>query len=434
MRKVLIVAHLGRAAPRIPGLAKYLPEFGWEPIILMASPSGNQEFSWETYEFLRKYKIIEVPYVDSQLRFSNFFKKSVGYNPEKGLRRQADKIYGANSRKTRLMGALLKHFKEVFYYPDQDRAFQRPATEIGNKFLDKEPVDALISSSSPVTSHIIAKKLKESHKIPWIADLRDLWSQNHNYPYGSLRRLVDRRLELRTLSSADSLVTVSEQWVENLKTLHGAQSVHAIPNGYDPDEVSSGNNRLTDKFTITYTGQIYPEKQDPSKILLALKEMVDEDTINPNDVQLRFFGYEEAWLTKEAEKYGLSKIVSQYGVVPRKVALEKQRESHLLLLLNFEDPAEKGWHSLKIFQYLAVKRPIIVTGGIEDDVKEQLLNETNAGVYTKSIREIKDALAKAYSQYKQKGQTNYEGIEEAVDKYSHREMAKKFANILDQHT
>lgn len=41
MKKVLIVANLFHASPRIPGLAKYLPEFGWQPIILTTPIDEN---------------------------------------------------------------------------------------------------------------------------------------------------------------------------------------------------------------------------------------------------------------------------------------------------------------------------------------------------------------------------------------------------------
>jgi len=36
-----------------------------------------------------------------------------------------------------------------------------------------------ISSSPPVSTHLIASQLSKEQPIPWIADLRDLWTQNH---------------------------------------------------------------------------------------------------------------------------------------------------------------------------------------------------------------------------------------------------------------
>ena len=115
----------------------------------------------------------------------------------------------------------------------------------------------------------------------------------------------------------------------------------------------------------------------------------------------------------------------------REIAFEKQRESQLLLLLNWEDQQEKGVYPLKVFEYLSAQRPILATGGSGDDVVEELLTETNAGRYASSVEDIKSGLSDLYTEYKLKGKTSYNGDVEKINKYSHREMARKFAEVLD---
>ncbi|MBI2938162.1 MAG: glycosyltransferase [Thaumarchaeota archaeon] len=432
MRKVLIVTHLVRASPRIAGLAKYLPEFGWEPIVLTAPLDMGHGLGYSNRDTpAPKYRIVQIPYADSVSRLTGFLKKSSGFEAEDGVSRQSDKRFGSKSVKSRLVSFALKRFKEVVYYPDQDISMKKPVTKAGKQILQQEPVEVIISSSSPVTSHIIAKDLKKHHNLPWVADLRDLWSQNHNYPYGRLRRMVDRRLERRSLSTADALVTVSEPLVEQLKQIHKDKAIYPIYNGFDPDEFVAAKS-LTAKFTVTYTGQIYPNKQDPVKLLKALKNVIADHAINPEDIEVRFYGYEEAWLTREIEAYGLTQVVKQYGQIPRKEAREKQRETQVLLLMNFEDPAErKAYISMKIFEYLAAKRPILLTGGLDGDPKEEMLKQTNSGVYTRETQEIEQALKTYYNEYKKKGNVTYTGNEQEINKYSYREMAKKFADILN---
>ncbi|MCL5318524.1 MAG: glycosyltransferase [Thaumarchaeota archaeon] len=430
MRKVLIVTHLVRASPRITGLAKYLPEFGWEPIVLTAPLHLGHSLGHGKDATSTTYRTIIVEYVDSVDCLSSFLKRRSGFEAGEGVRRQSEKRYGSRSVKSMLVGFALRLFKEIFYYPDQDKSLKNPAITSGRQLLEKEPVDAIISSSSPVTSHLIAKNLKAQQDLPWVADLRDLWSQNHNYSYTGLRKMLDRRLEKKTLRAADALVTVAEPLVEKLKTLHKEKQVYSVPNGFDPEEVNPGR-KLTAKFTITYTGQIYRGKQDPLKILNALKKLIDEGTIDPSNVEVRFYGYEEVWLAAAIKDIRLAGIVKQFGEIPRKEALEKQQESQVLLLLNFEDPSEKGTVTMKIFEYLAAKRPIIVTGGFDEDVKEQMLSETKAGIYTKDEQSIEKTLKNMYTEYKAKGKVSYRGKEEKINQYSHREMAKKFAKILD---
>ena len=83
-----------------------------------------------------------------------------------------------------------------------------------------------------------------------------------------------------------------------------------------------------------------------------------------------------------------------------------------------------------LFEYLAARRPILAIGGPEG-VVSQLLRETGAGVHVNSMDDIKQFLRSCYKEYQATGQVIYCGIEERVAKYSHREMAKKFAEILN---
>lgn len=361
-------------------------------------------------DFRKKNQVIETHNYTS--------KKTVGLGARKRLGRWKP-----------LLRFVYRRYSEIVHYPDKEKGWISFALNAGEKLLENEAVDAMISSYSPATCHIIAQKLKEKHKIPWVADFRDLWTQNHNYPYSPLRKFFEKRLELRTLSTADALVTTSTFWAEKLKTLHG-KAAYTITNGFDPETIAKGKVQLTKKFTITYTGQIYTGKQDPSKLLAALKTLISEGTIDPKNVEVRFYGTETELLKRETERYGLSDVVRQYGIIPRTASFEKQRESQLLLLLNWEDPLEKGTYTGKVFEYLAAQRPILVTGGFGNDVIEELLAETNSGVYCSTVEEIKKAARELYLEYKTKGKVAYHGMVEKIDKYSYREMAKNFAEIL----
>lgn len=430
MRKVLIISDLVHATPRIPGVAKYLPEFGWQPIILTTPSHIGISHKINIEYLLKRDRVIVVKYHDFLNDFFDKIKIIFGFNPKKSIRRQADKQFGVGSSKASMIRSILMIVKEIAYYPDQFRDWKKPAVKIGNNLIRSENIDAIISSSSPVTSHIIAKELKKQHNIPWIADLRDLWSQNHNYQYSPLRKILDRKLEIQTFSHANALVTVSPRWKERLEWLHKDKISYTITNGYNPEELNIAQTKLTSKFTITYTGQIYIGKQNPSILFVALKELIDDNVINPLEIRVRFFGYLEPWLTNEIKKYGLQDIVKQYARVSKKVALEKQRESQILLLLNWVDYNEKGWYPLKIFEYLAAKRPILSIGGSGNDVVQRLLDETGSGYYS-SREDIKRILKEIYSQYKLKGEVKYNAKPEIVSRYSFREKAKIFAQILD---
>ena len=420
MKKVLIIAHLRHASPRIPGLAKYLPEFGWQPVILTAPVSEKSAL---------QCRVIETGYHD----ILGFWKRLFGFNPTEDRRREVKKRLGVTSKKS-FLDSLLTFAGTIINYPDSEKGWKPFAVKAGSELLQNEDIDAIISSSSPVTSHLIAKELKIKHRIPWVADFRDPWSQNHYYPYGCLRKLFDKRLELKTLSVANALVTVSKPWAKQLSILHKGKVTYTITNGFDPEELSEKEADLTSNFTITYTGRIYTGKQEPSKLFVVLRDLISDGTMDPNDVEVRFYGPENELLAKEIEIYGLPDIAKQCGMVTRETSFEKQRESQLLLLLNWEDKQEKGVYPGKVFEYLAARRPILATGGFSNDVVERLLDETKAGTYCKTAENIKGILKELYSEYTLTGKISYNGNIEKINKYSYREMAKKFAEVLDDLT
>jgi hypothetical protein len=426
MNKVLIVTYHFPPRPTVGGLrplglARYLPEFGWQAVILTAALPGRPD---------PKFEVVETPRRDSAvLRLGS---RLFGLNTEQPLMAQTAQL--KNKLRIRSerspLDVLLTAVGEVTAYPDPQKGWRAYAVEAGGNILRQQHVKAIISTSPPATGHIVARILKDEFKVPWIADFRDLWTQNYYYPYGRLRRMRERRLELRTLAAADALVTVSQPAADDLGSLHRQKPVHGIPNGFDPGEVNAAPSKLTDKFTITYTGNLYPGKQSPEPLFVALRDLISAGSIDAKDMEVRFYGPQAGWIDRQAERYGLTDVVKQFGTVPREIALNKQRESQLLLLLKWNDTRQRGAYLAKIFEYLAARRPVLAVGGFPD-VVDELLNDTRAGVSGQTGEEIKALLLPLYQEYKSGGTVTYRGDEAEIDKYSHREMARKFASILD---
>ena len=418
MNKVLIIARY--FGTRIPGLIKYLPEFGWQPVLLTTDMPVDNPLP-------PGLSAIETPYRDA----SGFWKKLSRQKADLNSKSRLENHFTTTSGKS-LVDRILSLGGEVINYPDSYKGWKSLAIRAGNDLFSRENINAILSSSSPVTGHLIARELKNRYQVPWIADLRDLWSQNHNYYYSPLRKMFDRRLERKTLSATDALVTVSRPWADRLGTLHKDKAIHAITNGFDPEKANITPSGLTSKFTITYTGTIYGRSHDPAKLLISLSSLVSERVMDPDDVEVRFYGARLAWLDKEISKYGLSGVVKQYGTVPQQVAIEKQKESQLLWLMDWDDPAENGWYPLKIFEYMGSGRPILATGGVAGNVVDVLLEKTKGGIHAITTDSIKDSLRNLYQEYKLKGEIPYHGLREEIDRYTHRKMTGKFVAILDR--
>ena len=420
-KRVLVVTYCFPPRPsvgslRLRGLAKYLPEFGWDPVILTPVLPGELD---------QRFQVVQTPFPGDVV---TRLKKRLHLSPDKRLSEQPRiPLAIREGKSTRRIWTFVR---ALITYPDECKDWYHYGVETGHKLLREKQFDALLSSSPPVTAHLIAKELKIRNSIPWIADFRDLWTLNHYYPHGPLRKWFDTRLELKTISWADALVTVSEPLADKQGSLHRGKPVFAIPNGFDLDEVTQLQTPLTKEFTITYAGTLYYNKQNPTPLLRALRELIVEGLINPDITRVRFFGPPEYWLEREIIKHNLGEIVKQYGTVPRDVALARQRESQILLLLNWDDPGEVGTYTGKLFEYLAAIRPILAIGGPKGVVSE-LLEETGAGVHVNSLDDLKVLLKSWYREYQLSGEVGYNADWNMVQKYSHREMARKFAEVLD---
>ncbi len=421
MKKVLLVAHYFPphtyvGAQRPYRLAKYFPKYGWEPIVLTVKRSDIPP---------EGIKLVETPHKD----IKGVLKSKFGLNPDKGTHHQLGLTLSKNDNFTNWKSKIIKLVNEVVCYPDSEKGWYQFAIKFASKFLLKERVDAIISTSSPVTSHLIARKLKQKHKIPWIADLRDPWMQNPYHNKYPIIKYFERRLELRTLSDADVIVTVTDPWIRLFQKLHMKKRIVCVTNGFDKDDFPKIPTKLTRKFTLTYTGSLYNGKRDPTLLFEVIEQLIIEKRINKDLIEIRLFSQKEAWLMEEVNKYNLSGVVNYYGQIPREEALKKQRESQLLLLLLWDNKNEEGFCPAKVYEYLGAGRPIIAIGG-KEHVTRDLLEKTNAGKYTWNADTLKNVLLNYYMEFVESGEVKCHG-NNCIENFEYRSIAKKYSEILN---
>jgi len=421
MRNVLIICYefsdLNQTgALRVNGLAKFLPNFGWKPVILTAT-SNTKTAS--------KIEVIEADCEDLATRW----KRRLAINTKKSIKEQFN--IKTSKKQNNSLDKLLIYWQDIFAYPDQFSGWRDSAAKLLDELISGKHFDAMISSVPPWTGHLIACDIKKKYNIPWIADFRDLWSQNTAaYEHTRFRRIFDKRLEKKTLYFADTITTVSQPHAEILKQLHAGKKVCSIPNGFDPSQKNPGTP-LSEKFTITHTGFLYGGIRHPEPLFKAIRNLISGGLIDPKDLSIEFYGVKEDWLEEDARKYGLETIVKSYGVVSRKTCIEKQRQSHMLLHLSLGNAKEKGHYSAKVFDYLAAERPILSIG-LPGDVADDLINKTRSGFHGAKTEDLMRVIHNAYNEYKSKMHPSYNGIPSEIDKYSHVEMARKFSLVLDK--
>ncbi len=414
------------AAVRPEGLANYLPSYGWNPIFLTPylpeDPDPRYTVIQTEYDNILAYwfKKLHIPINKAKMNENG---------PNRDSKERLMKIYNSE-----LIPPFLKKVvffpAEFFVYPDLHVGWYEHAVRVGQAIIEEYKIDAIISTSPPNTSHLIAEKLSKYKNIPWVADYRDLWTQNHYREYTQIRNYFESRREIEVIKKANALTTVSEPLAKTLKTLHKRKKIYSIPNGFDI-QLLNHKTKPVNTFRIAYTGEMYYGKRDPRDFLRLMSDLMNDTKIKKADVAIDFFGGDNEWLQKVIHNYALEDVVTLHGRVPRDIAIEEQRQAQILLLLTWNDPAEEGVYTGKLFDYLAAKRPILSIGHTGGGVVKELLEQTGAGLHISDEEELKNYLIQSYNEFKQRGAVTYNGNHEEIMKYSHIEMARKFAYVLD---
>ena len=423
MRRVLLISYSYPPRPeigsvRLGGLAKHLPEFGWEPIVLTPRlPDGPRPPA----------RVIQTGYRD----VLGDWKARLGLNASRGLHEQLKLQVSSIPGTKRLHTRVIDCMEAVIAYPDSKKGWIPFAIDAVQSLVRSDKVDAILSSAYPTTCHLIGLKAKEILNCPWVADFRDLWTEHHFSSVGRIRLAFEARLERKTIGPADALVTVSAPWAEVLRKKFRDRPVRWITNGFDPDEFPTEAQEPTKTFSISHTGRLYQGGRDPTLLLEVTADLIRAGAIPRAEMRIRFYGPQPGWLPDLVQRCGLGDVVEIGGLIPRTEALARQQESQLLLLLIGPDaPALVGHYPAKIFEYLGSRRPIIALGG-PPGVVSDLLRETNAGIHIRSRTELRAFLIEAYKEYRQLGRVSYAGDETAIRRYTHLEMARKFAAILN---
>lgn len=417
------------ASVRIGSFAKYLKKLGYEITVLTSTDTigENQDFrmvkAYRPKNIFTKIKAkIEKNNINNQL---NSNKKEV---------RQRNNFLTSLLKKIYLK--IYEKLRFYFMYPEGCTGWKKYAVKKALELHKEENFDIIISSSPPATTHLIAGELKKTINIPWFADYRDLWTQSHlkRVKNDFLRKYFEQKLEIKTLSGANAITTVSGELARKLSQLHKDKPVHLITNAFDPVELAPDNIKPDDKFSILYTGNIV-EGRDPRVIFDAVSQLLEENRINRKKIVIDFYVKQQNLIADLIKRYSLQDIINVNGFIDRDSIIQKQRRTQLLLSFIWSDPSEKGIVSGKIFEYLAAKRPVLAVCPNENPGEEQakIINEIQAGKTSFSVEETKKNIMEYYREYTENGFVHYKGNENLY-KYSHVENAKKLDEIFRKYS
>ncbi len=357
-RSVLLVAYHfpplgGIASLRALRFARLLPEFGWQPIVLTARRGDYTHDPSLTFPEAQVHRT-------GNLELSRAGREVLGLPA------------GAGARLTRRSPlAWLRRFaRRWLYRPDAQIGWYPFALAAARRVLRDQPIEAVFTTAFPITAHLVGRRLRRDTGLPWVADFRDLWSDWAFEP--GLRLRLDQALEHDLLAEASAVASTSDTYADVLRN-RGARRSLTLTNAFDECVTPrTMRPRRVGPLHVAHLGSFYPEYQTLDAALLALGALQ-----STHQVTLTFVGALPAALAPVLARAGLEPHVEATGFVAHAKSLERAAQADVLLVAgpaHAETPAMRGLVPAKVFEYLGLRRPILMLGAPQADVARWLTN------------------------------------------------------------
>ena len=367
------------------GFARYLPEFGIEPIVVTSDESS-----------LRRM-------------FHTPIDKSGLDEIRPGLR--IERIPCPPRSSYRDQSRLARFFRSFFSISgDPHGQTWRPHLERHLHALVKAHApEAIYVCLPPFSMAPLWCELNKVLRLPLILDFRDAWSQLCVGPYWSrLHYQAARRLERHCLTKAHRVICSSDQILEDFLATHPGlqrQKFVTILNGIDRDidawPVVASGRAPHELFIIGYVGSFYyipaardgvfspwwkkrphhyfqfvPRKEDwlyrsPYFFFRATAALLQGKPELRTRLKIRFAGAKPAWIDDQVKEFGLHDVVEFLGALSHDKALQFQAECDALLVTSSKVIGGRDYSIAgKTFEYFQMQKPILafVAEGAQKDI------------------------------------------------------------------
>lgn len=403
MRTVVLVSYHfppfgGKAVQRASKLAKYLPSFGWKPVVFTLPLTERR-----------------VP-IDETL-----------------LRELPDEVEIHRPRYRdwrRLVPHDLRRFARQ-PIPDKYRSWARASEGRLAELVHTSGAEAMISTSPTHSAQILALSAKRVTGVPWIADFRDPWTGDPSFG----RRAGGEeqvRLETDVVKNADAVVGVCPKILRDFADRAPAEKLHLIENGYDEsdfDEVGwSAPPAEKETLTLGYNGTV-SAYHDPGPVLEALRRMLTNGVVERGSIRVVFTtvstGNARFKQSRDLEEAGMFEV-RDYLPHARSLAEQARLDVSLLLLTGGE-----GLYPAKVFEYLRLGNPVLSISPTGDDLS-RLLDDVNGEIVVApdDIGGIASALRYLLERKKAGRLPHLRPDLERVSRYSRERIAERYAQLL----
>jgi hypothetical protein len=344
MRRLLVIAYytppLGLSGVmRVTKLCKFLPEAGWQPLILTVKPVAYYHYDPRLLDDLKGSKVYRTESLDPN-RLFNLVRS-------RARRLQPALAHGLGAA-PRLLNYVLFPDSKIGWFPFGSVA--------GRHVIDREKPAAIFATAPPFTSLLLGVRLKAHAHVPLVCDFRDPWPTGFTPPARHQRAPL-RRLRRYFIEHSDLTLAVNEGTARAI-----GPAAEVLDNGFDPTDFEVPAERL-EGTSIVHVGNLWQNQAELALFVEALRARPGACLYLAgrvgDDVRRAYSGDPQ---------------VKLLGVLPHDRACSLMKGADVLLYVG--KPRQPV--GIKLYEYLGAGRPVVVWGeGSEEAV--ELVRGVGAG-------------------------------------------------------
>lgn len=419
---------------RVHKLVKYLPQYGYKPIVVTTDINYNYNEDISLLdEFSEDVEIHRVRYVEPTIRGLRMamggkdrtFKAMKKYMKENSVKERADETIPKTNFFKKLKSDIQNFFLTI---PDAHWTWVKPATKKSNELIKKHNIKLVYTTTNPDSVLKIGLNLKLKNDIQWTSDFRD--PVGYGERYNTHHKLIDeniKKLHVLSVNVADKITGLSSSYEQIFKDLYTIESdkFQFIPTGIDDeyiDKISAMDN--VEKYLI-FVGE-FQEKYD-DYIFKVLDKILEKENIQ---FKIKIIGRKEVNfknISKYMDQYKYVKQVIEYiDHIPQIELYNEIKNAHSCILLT---GGKNFWwcNFAKMVDYIALRKYIIADVSDPSEAKREI-EKTEKGIF---LTQNLDNDIKIVTNYLEKTVNDFQSKNEYYKSYLASSQVKSFVKVFD---
>lgn len=360
------------------------------------------------------------------------------YEPELLDGLPADRIYRAGSRDPQrilymfgmrtIRGKNINRTKKIAgkFFPDPKIGWVKPAVNLGRVLLENKKYDLILSTSPPVSAHLVARQLAQEFQVPWIADFRDYWtSYTAEDWFDSDDKITQAKELLKEITTHAEIVTTANS---SIAEYLGKGEV--VYNSFDQKRAELWQQpsdsellRIGVLGTIDRLCPIVPL----IRLLEKLREMYPGTAEKIAVIQVGDLSDEQLEVINQSSCTDMFQLE---GPLDRDQTVEILSQCHVMYLA-LDDSHGKGIVPGRIFDLIASGRPILMAANVDSELAALAKTNDHSIVFDLLNHELVQHTAAFFKKILSGDVTINAGAEDK-NRFSSKQMAAHFVTLINR--